>query len=196
MSKIALFGGTFNPFHIGHYKILEVLCGEEWLDKVFVMPDNVPPHKVCDFLASDEHRIEMCRIASADFDKAELCLIEFEREGKSYTVETARLLCERYPDAEFFMVCGGDMIASLDRWYDAENLFSLISFIAFKRHGVPDFDSHVERVRGLGARVTVIDADIPEISSSELRINMSKKMLPKRVAEYIRKNGVYDANDT
>lgn len=196
MSKIALFGGTFNPFHIGHYRMLEVLCGQEWIDRVFVMPDNVPPHKVCDFLASDEHRIAMCSVASADFDKAELCLIEFEREGKSYTVETAELLCERYPDDEFFMVCGGDMIATLDRWYDAKRLFSLISFIAFKRRGVPDFDAHVERVSRLGANVTVIDADIPEISSSELRLNMSEEMLPERIAEYIIKNGVYDANDT
>ena len=66
MSKIAVFGGTFNPFHIGHYEILKYLCECPDIDKVFVMPDNIPPHKECEFLASDRDRINMCSIACLD----------------------------------------------------------------------------------------------------------------------------------
>ena len=87
MANIAVFGGTFNPFHIGHYQMLEYVCGLKFIDRVLLMPDKIPPHKTCDFLASDADRIEMCRLVCEDFDKAELCLIEFEREGKSYTLK-------------------------------------------------------------------------------------------------------------
>lgn len=196
MSVRVIFGGTFNPLHIGHYRMLEALCKEDWIDKVLLMPDNVPPHKVCDFLASDEDRIEMCRLACEDFNKAELCLIEFEREGKSYTVDTVMLLKERYPDDRLFIACGGDMVATLNTWYKAETLFELTSFVAFRRGGIADFDKNVELQRGRGAKIRVIDADIPEISSSELRLNMSREMLPEKIADYILKNGVYNANYT
>lgn len=196
MAQIAVFGGTFNPFHIGHYKILETLCAQDKIDEVLVMPDRIPPHKVCDFLASDEHRIEMCRIVCKDFSKAKLSLLEFEREGKSYTVYTARELKKIYPDDKLYFVCGGDMIASLDKWFNFEELFTLISFIAFRRQGIEEFDESVKRMRRLGADIWVIDADIPEISSSELRRDMTLEMLPDGVAEYIKENGVYDARNT
>lgn len=196
MSVVALFGGTFNPFHIGHYEMLSALCRAPFTEKVLVMPDSIPPHKVCDYMASDEDRIEMCRIACEDFDKAELCLVEFEREGKSYTVDTVKRLKSDNPDKSFAVVCGGDMIATLDTWDRWQELFSLTSFIAFRREGIEGFEESICKMRRLGADITVIDADITEISSSELRQNMSYGLLPDKIAEFVKKRGVYDVTES
>ena len=117
MGYTAIFGGTFNPPHIGHYEMLSALekCPE--IEEIWLMPDRIPPHKVCDFLADDSDRIEMCRIIAKDFKKARLCLAEFEREGKSYTYDTVTEFLKKYPDKKFTFVCGGDMLISFDKWY-------------------------------------------------------------------------------
>ena len=192
MGNIAIFGGTFNPFHIGHYQILETLCETEWIDKVLVMPDKLPPHKDCDFLASDNDRINMCKIVCEDFHKAEPCLIEFEREGRSYSIDTVLLLKSLYPNDSFYFVCGGDMIATLDRWRSWQELIKVTAFIAFSRSGMSDFENHVERMRKLGARIHIIDREITEISSSSLRQKLNREMLPEKVYSYIIKRNIYN----
>ena len=136
MANVAIFGGTFNPFHIGHYEMLEYICTLDFIDKVFVMPDKIPPHKNFDSTIDDIHRQNMCEIVCDDFNKAELCLVEFERGGKSYTVDTIKLLKEKYPNDKFFVVIGGDMLSTLDTWYNWQELITLTSFIAFKRDGL------------------------------------------------------------
>ena len=122
MGFTALFGGTFNPPHIGHYEMLRALDYRRDIDEVWLMPDRIPPHKVCDFLASDKDRINMCRIMAEDFKKVKLCLIEFERTGKSYSIDTVRLLKQKYKERDFIFVCGGDMLISFDKWYKYEEL--------------------------------------------------------------------------
>ena len=129
MALTAIFGGTFNPFHIGHYEMLAALQNDDSIEKILVMPDRIPPHKVCDFMAEDNIRIEMCRIVCKEFSKAELCLIEFEREGKSYSYDTVIDLKQRYKDKDFVFVCGGDMLVTFDRWYKYEELMMEIPFI-------------------------------------------------------------------
>ena len=104
MANIAIFGGTFNPFHIGHYEMLNSVCRFDFVNKVFVMPDKIPPHKKCDYIVDDVHRISMCGLVCNDFEKAQLCLIEFEREGKSYTLDTVKKHKKKYPDDNFFIV--------------------------------------------------------------------------------------------
>ena len=192
MANVAIFGGTFNPFHIGHYQMLETLCNVNWIDKVLVTPDKLPPHKDCDFLASDLDRIEMCKIVCKDFIKAEPCLIEFEREGRSYSIDTVLLLKEKFPADNFFFVCGGDMIASLDTWKSWERLIKETAFIAFSRKGTPDFEEQVERMQSLGATIHVIDREITEISSSSLRQNFRKDMLPEKIYSYIVRRNIYN----
>ena len=72
MSLTAVFGGTFNPLHIGHYQMLSVLEKNDKIDEILILPDKIPPHKVCDFLADDADRIEMCRLVCEDFSKAKV----------------------------------------------------------------------------------------------------------------------------
>mgnify|MGYP003300654899 CR=1 FL=1 len=192
MANIAIFGGTFNPFHIGHYEMLSSLCNLEHIDKVLVMPDKIPPHKDFDNVVDDIHRQNMCALVCDDFSKAELCLIEFEREGKSYTVDTIKLLKEKHPQDNFFVAIGGDMLSTLDTWYNWKELITLTSFIAFKREGLDDFDSVFKRIKHCGADIIVIENKITNISSTKLRKRIDKSLLPKKVYDYIIEKGIYN----
>lgn len=191
MGNIAVFGGTFNPFHIGHYEILKALCESEMFDTVLLIPDRIPPHKDVTYRVSDADRIEMCRIACAGFDKAKLCLIEFGREGKSYTVDTVTELKKLYPDDKIFVAIGADMLKTLDTWHNFDLLKSIAAFVAFNRSDDPDFSGEVERMRSLGADITVFDRRITNISSTEMREKVDPRFLPERVYDYVDKRGIY-----
>ncbi len=196
MALTAIFGGTFNPFHIGHYEMLTALQNDEQIEKIFVMPDRIPPHKVCDFMADDKFRTEMCRIVCEDFSKAELCLIEFEREGKSYSYDTVIDLKQRYKDKDFVFVCGGDMLVTFQQWYKYEELMKEIPFIAFRRSDIDNslFDSYVKSLSEKGMRITVMKEIIPAVSSTEIRTDWScaKELLPQKVFDFLNERGVYN----
>ncbi len=192
MANIAIFGGTFNPFHIGHYEMLSSVCSLDFIDKVFVMPDKIPPHKTFDCVVDDIHRQNMCALVCEDFKKSELCLIEFEREGKSFTVDTIKLLKQRYPNDDFFVVIGGDMLSTLDTWYNWKELITITSFVAFKREGLNDFDEAYKRLTKYGANIYIINDKIKNVSSTELRSSIDKSLLPKKVYNYIVKKGIYN----
>ena len=195
MGQIAVFGWTFNPFHIGHYEILSALCASDKFDKVLLVPDRIPPHKTHIQSVSDADRIEMCKIACEDFDKAQLCLIEFEREGKSYTVDTVKALRRLFPEDDFYITCGGDMIKTLSTWYRFDELKTLASFVAFNRGNDESFTANVERLRDMGVDITVFDNAITEISSTELRKGIKRKYLPEKVWEYVNRRGIYKQQD-
>ena len=192
MSKIAVFGGTFNPFHIGHYKMLKCLCDLDFIDKVFLLPDKIPPHKVCDYMPLDEHRIKMCEIICDEFSKAELCLVDFQREGKSYTVDTIKALKKKYPDDNFYFVIGGDMLSTLDKWYNYEELIRETSFIAFERESIEGFNEELQKYKNMGADIVPVFVDIPDVSSTEFRNNLNKSLLPQKIYDYITEKGIYN----
>ena len=195
MGITAIFGGTFNPIHIGHFEMLGALEKCEKVNKILILPDKIPPHKVCDYMASDKDRIEMCKIATEKFSKAELCLLEFKREGKSYSFDTVTLLKEKFPDEEFAFVCGGDMLITLDKWYRAEELLKMLPFIAFRRSDIDDtlFDKKCEYLRDLGADIIVFDQRITSVSSTKIRsdINNAKKYLDNDIYNFVVEKGIY-----
>ena len=192
MANIAIFGGTFNPFHIGHYEMLAALCGLSFIDKVFVMPDKIPPHKSFESSIDDIHRQQMCKLACDDFEKAELCLVEFDRDGKSYTFDTINLLKEKYPNDNFYFVIGGDMLSTLDTWYNWQELIKTVPFIAFCRKGLDDFESSYKRLSDFGANIMIVDMNITNISSTKLRQKIDKNLLPKKIYEYIIQKEIYN----
>lgn len=195
MGYTAVFGGTFNPLHIGHYEILKALQNEPQIDEIFIMPDRLPPHKKCDFLADDDVRIKMCDIAAKDFSKAKVCLVEFEREGKSYSYDTMKILKAKYPEKSFAFVMGGDMLATFDLWYKYEELLSLVSFIAFKRSDTDNkiFDEKAEQFKKMGMKIKIMEAKIPDVASSRLRsdFKVAKKLIPEKIFEFLTEKGIY-----
>ena len=195
MGYTAIFGGTFNPFHIGHYEILTALQNDDEIDEIFLMPDKIPPHKVCDFLADDNIRIEMCKIAAEDFSKVQLCLVEFEREGRSYSYDTVVRLKEMYPEKNFAFVIGGDMLVTFDLWYKYDELIKLISFIAFKRSDTNDelFNEKANRFMNKGMRLKIMNQVITEVASSGIRkdFSVAKSYVPKKILEFLNERGIY-----
>ena len=191
MANIAVFGGTFNPFHMGHYQMLKALCDNDMLNKVLVIPDRIPPHKTLGNGATDNDRIEMCRLVCEDFGKAELCLIEFSREGKSYTVDTITELKKIYPNDCFFVTCGADMLKTLDTWHDFDRLKQLARFIVFNRDNDLHFSEDVKRIMSLGADIIVFNDEIVSISSTHLRKCIKSEFLPEKVFDYVNKRGIY-----
>lgn len=191
----AVFGGTFNPFHKGHYEILEDLQNDPQVEEIFIMPDKIPPHKECDIMAEDDIRIEMCRIVADRFDKAELCLIEFEREGRSYSYDTVRLLKERYPNKKFVFVCGADMLVTFDRWYKYKELMAEVDFIVYPRSDIDNslLLSSIERFRGEGMNIIHKTKIISAVSSTEIRKTGATvpELLPKEIYEFLQSKGVY-----
>ncbi len=195
MGYTAVFGGTFNPFHIGHYEILKVLESKEDIDEIFLLPDKIPPHKECDFLAEDKHRIDMCNIVANGFKKVKVCLCEFEREGKSYSYDTLIYLKDKYPDKNFAFVIGGDMLVTLDTWYKANELIRLVPFITFMREdtNADSFTAKVLKLRNNGANIIEVKERIPCVNSTYIRNNIekSKQLLPQKIYEYIKSEGMY-----
>lgn len=190
----AIFGGTFNPLHIGHYEILKSLNNDPDIEKILLMPDRIPPHKTPQFIIDDDTRIEMCRIVASKFSKCELCLIEFEREGKSYTYDTVKLLQETYKDTDFAFVCGGDMFVYFDKWYRYKDLMNMLPFIVFKRTSTDDneFNECFKRFKEEGMDIILKNDEIPSVSSTFLRENNMKnyELFPIEVYEFLTERGV------
>lgn len=190
---IGLFGGTFNPPHNGHLLIAQEAFTQLHLDEVWWMPSSSPPHKEKDMEVSDEERIEMVRKAIGNNEHFSLSLLEFERSGPSYTIDTIRLLKEKYPQATFTFIMGGDMVHSLSSWHKIDELKNLIDFAGVGRRGYA-VDQHWERYQ-----VKHVEVPIIEISSSFIR-NRSRAgqniryYVSDRVWKHIKENRLYGTN--
>ncbi len=193
MSFTAIFGGTFNPFHNGHYQMLKALENCDKVSKILIMPDKIPPHKSAEALAGDSDRLNMCKIVAEDFSKAEVCDIEFKRQGKSYTYDTVKLLQKEYPNDNFAFVCGGDMLVYFDKWYKANELMKMLPFIVFSRTSTDsqEFLSCMKRFSDMGMQIILMDDEIPNISSTDFRAGLCKELLPEKIYNYIRERGLY-----
>ncbi len=134
--RIGIFGGTFNPPHLGH-----LICAQEayvqlGLDRVTLIPARIPPHKPVEHEPGAEHRLELCRLAiRGDQERFEVSDIEINREGLSYTVDTLEELHSRAPDQELFLIVGGDIAAGLPTWHRPERVLSLATLAVAKRRG-------------------------------------------------------------
>lgn len=198
MGKTVFFGGTFNPPHNAHREMLEVVSNLSDVERILVAPTNIPPHKATPSLfASAEDRLNMCRLLSVGINKAEVSDIEMKREGKSYSFYTLSELKGVYP--ELAMLIGGDMLTSFTQWFNYKGILELAELIAVRRKDVDNekFDRETEDLRSLGGRVTVIETDLPCVSSTEIRGLISsgndglRTLVPQNICDYIRENKIY-----
>ena len=198
MKNVVIFGGTFNPLHKGHIEIITTLSEFEGIDEVLLIPDRIPPHKQCDFLAKDEHRLNMCKIVAKRFSNVSVCDIELKRTGKSYTIDTLKEIKHQNPDYNLSIAIGGDMLVSFDKWKDYKDILSLCRIICLGRGGVDkaQFSEKVQYFKSIGGEILVLDNEITEISSTLLRENMrdpdfTLKYIDNEILEYIFQNNVY-----
>ena len=194
MGFTAIFGGTFNPFHLGHYEMLKALQLDNSIEEIWLMPDRIPPHKECDYMPLDSDRIKMCEMVASEFSKAKLCLIEFEREGKSYTYDTIIHLKQKYPEMDFVFVCGGDMFVYFPNWYKYKELMELLPFYVFSRVGTntQEFKSCYDGFSKMGMKILINETAISGISSTDFRTTKLPQLLPQKIYDYIKERGIYN----
>lgn len=197
MAKTLFFGGTFNPPHISHRLMLEAVAEISDIERVLVVPTNIPPHKEFKgFTASGEDRLNMCRLLCDGIEKAQVSDMELKRGGRSYSFDTLTALKPQYPS--LYMLIGADMITTFTGWYRYQDILDLCGILAVRRKGVDDaqFDESIEHLRSIGGKIEVVEVDLPEISSTEIRDlleNSSAKALqiPRNVLDYIEAKELY-----
>lgn len=136
--NICLFGGTFDPIHLGHTHIAKAAVDELQLDRVIFLPCKQSPHKQGQDHASEHHRLEMCRLATAGFDWAEVDDFDITAPAPSYSWRTAEAMTRRYPEARLFWLMGTDQWQSLPEWDRPEHFASLVECIVFTRGDAPE----------------------------------------------------------
>lgn len=137
MSSVGLLGGTFNPIHNGHVAIAHQAREALALDRVVLIPTGDPPHKPHENLAAAKDRFEMVRLAIASDPSLSISDVEVRRSGKSYTIDTIRLLQQEYgPEARLFFLIGLDAFLEFPTWRDPATLLTLCSFVVLSRPGL------------------------------------------------------------
>ena len=182
--RLGVFGGAFDPPHIGHLVVAQEARHQLRLDRLLVVPTGVPPHR--DFPATPPLlRYEMARTAFLDEPDTEVSSIEIDREGKSYTVDTLRALAG--PGTELFLVVGGDQYAELGTWREPHDLRDLATVVVAARPGSLD---------GIADGDVLLASPLIELSSSELRRRIHEgkpvaHLIPASVIELIGAERLY-----
>ena len=199
--RIAVYGGSFNPPHLGHVEAARSVY--EWLrpDIFYIIPAGTPPHKDLEEGSPDAaQRLELCRLAFAEVPVTLVSDMELRREGKSYSVDTLEALRAEHPDAELFLVTGSDMFLSFREWYRYQTILGLCTLAVLSREedDAPALESfRRELERDCGAAVELIPHEPLPMSSSEIRLRLRRglgsDMLPVPVYAYIIKHRCYDA---
>ena len=199
VTKIGIFGGTFNPIHRMHIKIALRALEQIGLDKVIFVTAAMPPHKDNTYIVSGEQRHEMVKLAIKDYPKFEASSVEIDRKGKSYTFYTLTVFRQAYPNDELFFIIGGDSLAYLHKWYRAEEFMKLCTFVVYPR----DDDSGEKLQRecdwlyeNYGTKCIILNAAEDNVSSTQIRGIVNSGLsaddyVPDTVAKYIRENKLY-----
>jgi nicotinate-nucleotide adenylyltransferase len=189
MKKVCIFGGTFNPPHIGHLIMANEVFHALQLDEIRFMPNAIPPHKVALDLCTTAQRKEMVNLAIQSIPYFSIEQIELVRGGRSYTFDTMVELQSKEPNTQFSFLIGSDMIASLDSWYRIDELVQLVQLVGVKRPGYE-------------AKTTypVHQIEVPQIdlSSTILRKRIALHqdvtfLIPDAVQDYIRQEKLYES---
>ena len=213
-SRIGLFGGAFNPIHLGHLRAGIEIQEAFSLNQVLYIPTAVPPHKETLNLLPFAHRLKMVRLAIAGHPFFKASDVEKKRKGKSYTIQTVRFLKKTFgPKVEVFFIVGLDAFLEINTWKSFQELFGLCHFVVMDRPGYrrnrikdfllqeisPDIIFFAEEKRFLhpgGFSVYLFPITLMDISSTQIRLLRQKHqsiryLLPDKVEDYIESRNFY-----
>lgn len=212
--RVGIFGGTFNPIHVGHLRAAEEIWERFHLQEVIFIASAVPPHKAVEGGIAGEHRMEMVRLAIAGNPHFSLSDIELKRPGKSYSIGTIQFFRQRYgSDLDLFFILGMDAFLEIGTWKSFQELFSLCHFIVMTRPGF-DKDFSVDIIPGAiadaftyqegenrfihrdGYSVYVQGITFLDISSTKIRQEIHegrsiRYLVPREVERYIERHRFY-----
>jgi len=207
--RVGLFGGTFNPIHLGHLRGAEEIREAFGLQEVIFIPAALPPHKMTEKIIEAHHRLEMVKQATQKNPRFSTSDIELKRLGKSYSIDTIRYFRDTFKDSVYFIL-GRDAFVEIDTWKDFRNIFFLCNFIIMTRPGLkgasplpvalaPDFryDPGVSGwVHVSGNMIFFKEINLLDISSTKVRELVERGesiryLVPPEVETYIEKHGLY-----
>jgi nicotinate-nucleotide adenylyltransferase len=195
--RLGILGGTFNPPHIAHLVCAQEAHRELELERVLLIPAATPPHKPVEGEPGARHRLELCRLAVQGDERFEVCDLEIEREGPSYTVDTLERLHDDHPHSELFLILGGDIAAGLPQWHRVERVLELATPAIAKRRGTSR-DAVEEALAAVprGERARFFAMPRMGVSSTMIRRRVAagqpiRYLVPDPVAHYIERHGLY-----
>jgi len=201
MKKIGIYGGTFNPPHLGHISAARQAARLLNLEKVLLIPTYIAPHKdLPEDSPKPEQRLQMLRLAVGDDPVLEASDLELNRRGTSYTCETILELRRKHPEADLVLLMGTDMFLTLENWKDPQVIFENAAIGVMGRGTKAEVEAiarQKEKLQTRGAQVMSIENEVFSISSTDIRrmliFECADSFLHPAVAHYIRDNGLYGA---
>lgn len=197
MSRTVLYGGTFNPIHRGHLNICLRAREAVGADEVLLMPAAQPPHKFAGWLAPDQDRLALCRLAVQGQDFLRVSDYEIRRGGRSYTVDTLRYLLAERPGEELWLLIGTDMFLTFTQWREWEEIGRMATLLVASREE-GDREALVEQqqlLAGHGVRSQLLQNPPVPMSSTQIRRELGEtggsEQLDPQVLDYIRQRGLY-----
>jgi nicotinate-nucleotide adenylyltransferase len=199
--RVGIYGGVFNPPHHGHLVAAQEAHAQLGLEVVVWIPVGEAPHRPIENDPGAEARFEMVEMATAADERFRVSRIELEREGPSYTVDTLRELREREPEAEFFLILGGDQALALPSWHEPEAVLELATIAVFDRGSSTRnaIQITIGRMRGAD-RLRFLDMPRIDISSTLVRRRAAagkpiRYLVPDKVANFIGAQSLYGASE-
>jgi nicotinate-nucleotide adenylyltransferase len=199
--KLGVFGGSFDPVHMGHLILAEQCREQAQLDRVLFVPAARPPHKPDRELTPFHIRAEMLTLAISGNPAFQVDELENDRPGPSYTVLTLEALKARDPDAELWLILGGDSLVDLPLWYQPKRIFELAGLLIVGRPGWPapsvaDLKKNLSLADDFSLRALVVECPLIEIASRELRRRIAdgksvRYQLPRAVEAYLADKKLY-----
>ena len=185
IQKIAIVGGTFDPIHLGHLKIISEIAKK--FAKVIVIPTGEPWLKAAKPIATGEQRVAMAQTAVNSLnlaDQVQVSAIEVKRAGPSYAIDTVNELSKVYPEASFTLVLGSDAALNLHKWHRSDELQKLVEVLVIKRASVEP------------SQFPEIQIDAPDISSTAIRDKVAHsqeiaELVPPTIATFIKEHQLY-----
>jgi len=196
--KYGIFGGTFDPPHLGHLILAQEACAQLNLKHLLFVLTPVPPHKLDQPITDSAHRLAMLELAISDNPAFEVSRVELDRPGPHYTADTLRLLAGHFPTVNLVFLMGGDSLRDLPTWRFAADLVNACHEIGVMRRpgDAIDLSALEEDIPGLQTKLRYVDAPLLEIASSQIRrrIQQGKPFryyLSPPVYKYILQNRLY-----
>ena len=200
--RIALFGGSFDPIHLGHLIIARSVAEQLEIDQVIFLPSATPPHKAADDLLAAEHRCEMVKLAIAEEPIFALSDFDLAREGPSYTIETVAHFRQEFgPATVLHWIIGADSLPELPTWYRAGDLVESCHVVTAARPGWERIDFDALRPQFSEEQIATLRANMVEtpridISATDIRRRVRadksiRYLVPESVRQYILEHGLY-----
>lgn len=198
MRRIGIFGGTFDPIHIGHLILAEEAWFQLKLDCIYLIPAADPPHKRNRKLSSAHHRLKMLELATNDIDYLHISRVDVDRPGPHYTSDMVRILRKQLgDDVDLYFLMGMDSLRDLPTWHEAMWLVENCKLVALSRHDVElDWSKLNAALPGIQQRVIILDMPELEIASNNLQTRVRNEQpirhqVPRAVEKYIYEHRLY-----